>query len=220
MIFNKKFPIVNNDYVKQVVVDTHRRETLAQIAKRVRLEKGFTVKSVAQKSGGRIAASYVSRIENGQITNPSPAKLKALAIGLDTPEDVIFAAVRGEPLDGKGVLSARFNSISKDIELLRPDDKAFILQGLEALHHHIQVRIASYTNHNLVGINGNKEINIRELVKAIQSEHPDFAVADILDIYYEHDVEKYDEEQIRIVRDMKSRFQTKNNELDALKTTG
>lgn len=78
-----------------------RGETLADYVSRVRVqEKHLSLTAVGRNSGGQIDGSYVSRIENGIVTNVSPEKLSALAKGLDVPEDEIFAVARGQSMVG------------------------------------------------------------------------------------------------------------------------
>ena len=76
-----------------------RIETLSQYVKRILNEKQMTMKNVQERSEGGIADAYVGSIVNGVAKNPSVDKLKALAMGLDEPEDDVFKVARGLPLD-------------------------------------------------------------------------------------------------------------------------
>lgn len=112
-------------------------ETLADYVQRVRNEKGFSLKKVEYQSDNgedRITDSYVSRIENGLITNVSPRMLRALARGLCEPEDVVFAVARGKSLtetadpedEEMQVFFYRYKNLSKkDKDELRPSWEMF-----------------------------------------------------------------------------------------------
>ncbi len=78
------------------------RETLADYVRRVRNERSLSLGDVKRASGGQIATSHVSRIENGDTRNITVDKLVALARGLDTPADELFAVARGAPLSEPG----------------------------------------------------------------------------------------------------------------------
>jgi transcriptional regulator with XRE-family HTH domain len=75
-----------------------RTESLADLVRRVRQEKKLSLNDVVRQSGGRIANSHVSRIENGFATNITTAKLRALAAGLQVSDDEVFAAAHGKAM--------------------------------------------------------------------------------------------------------------------------
>jgi len=72
-----------------------KRESLGDYVKRVRNEKGFSLTDVEVNSGRRISNGYVSRIENGHVTNPTRAKLQALARGLRVSPQEIYEIAFG-----------------------------------------------------------------------------------------------------------------------------
>jgi transcriptional regulator with XRE-family HTH domain len=72
-----------------------KREDLADFVKRTRKEKGLSLADVARRSGGEIAKSTISQIENRYGLNVTKDSLKALAIGLGVPEEAVFAVARG-----------------------------------------------------------------------------------------------------------------------------
>jgi transcriptional regulator with XRE-family HTH domain len=72
-----------------------RRESLSELVRRVRQDKGYSLNEVSRRSGLEIANSHISRIENGESTNVSVEKLQALAKGLGISEVEVFAAARG-----------------------------------------------------------------------------------------------------------------------------
>jgi transcriptional regulator with XRE-family HTH domain len=93
-------------------------ESLADFVRRVRSEKGFSLSDVRRNSGLQIANSYVSRIENGEVTNVTPEKLKALAKGLKVSEDEIFAIARGKPLNGAEAVDAEMAHFASRVKKL------------------------------------------------------------------------------------------------------
>lgn len=87
-------------------------ESLADYVRRIRNEKGLSLVDVSARSGGAVGRTHINRIENGFTTNPSPRKLRALAVGLGVPEEELFAVARGrmpankDDADGFGRLRA------------------------------------------------------------------------------------------------------------------
>lgn len=73
--------------------------TLAEYVSGLMNDQGLSLRDVEDKSkrGGMkgITKSYINKIRNGFVTNPSPDKLKALARGIDRPEEEIFDIVLG-----------------------------------------------------------------------------------------------------------------------------
>lgn len=74
--------------------------TLAEYVRSQMLAQGLSLRDVELRSkhGGMqgITKSHINKIKNGFVTNPSPDKLKALARGINRPEEEIFAIVLGE----------------------------------------------------------------------------------------------------------------------------
>ena len=97
-MFSNLLPSLSVPYVKRFAV-RKKKETLSDFVRRIRSEKNLSLMSVQRRSGGQIAGSYVSRIENGYILNVTPKKLRALAKGLGVSEDEVFAIARGSSTD-------------------------------------------------------------------------------------------------------------------------
>ena len=80
-------------------------ESLAQYVQRILHEKDLKHLDVEERSRHNgdegIAHAYIGQIVKGLAWNPSVSKLKALAVGLDEPEDDLFNVARGLPLDYK-----------------------------------------------------------------------------------------------------------------------
>lgn len=96
-------------------------EPLGDFIRRTRNDKGLSCAEVSNRSGRHveaISASYVNRIENNQIKDPSPTILRALADGLDIPPaDVLLRAAGlvppGEPAEEHHLVT-RFRELSQD----------------------------------------------------------------------------------------------------------
>jgi transcriptional regulator with XRE-family HTH domain len=70
-------------------------EALKSFVRRVRREKNLSTSDIQARSQGKISDAYVSKIENGEVKNVSPEKLRALAEGLGVSEEEIFRVARG-----------------------------------------------------------------------------------------------------------------------------
>jgi transcriptional regulator with XRE-family HTH domain len=117
------------------------KESLAEFVKRHRHQKNLSLKDVQRRSKGKITDGYISRIENGVYTNPSPVKLKALATGLGVTEDDIFAIVRGyKPKEPDGIKEQYLLDFVTDaLDLLRQRI------GNEEFFNFLTVQMTQYT---------------------------------------------------------------------------
>ncbi len=70
-------------------------ETLGEYVRRTRTEKNLSTSDVQARSMNSISDAYISQIENGNVKNVSPEKLRALAKGLGVVEDEVFRVARG-----------------------------------------------------------------------------------------------------------------------------
>jgi transcriptional regulator with XRE-family HTH domain len=113
-------------------------ETLADFVRRVRAEKNLSLSDVERQSGrhgGKIASSYVSRIENGYNNNPGPGKLKALARGLDVPEDEIMAVAFGRaPKTDAEARELKLLGYFRELPGDRQDDVIRMVRALHSAH--------------------------------------------------------------------------------------
>lgn len=71
--------------------------TLAEFIKTERKKRKLSAVDIERNSGGAISDSYISRIENGEVTNVSVEKLDALAKGLGVSDEDVYRAARGLP---------------------------------------------------------------------------------------------------------------------------
>lgn len=89
---------MNNYYMAK-----NKSETPQEYVARIMREKDLSTYKVEKnsrdaRSGDFISQSSVSKILNGDIKNPSTPKQKALARGLDEPEQVVLAVFAGKSL--------------------------------------------------------------------------------------------------------------------------
>lgn len=116
-------------YGKRLVV-VRERETLADLVRRVRKEKGLSLMAVRVASGYHLATSYISRIENGDVTNVGLEKLKALAKGLGLSEEQVIAAATGRaPENDPGFTKSRFGLLSLKFDKV-PHDRRVNVEAL------------------------------------------------------------------------------------------
>ena len=87
------------------------------------LERRLSGYEIERRSSRKISQSYFNRIKAGQIVNPSPEKLKAIADGMGISEEHLFAIVRGITPDSKSIAHEGLNLIFKKFEQL-PTDKS------------------------------------------------------------------------------------------------
>ncbi len=112
----------------------HIREDLADFVKRVRAQKGFSLKLVEDQSNGRIDKSYVSQIENRAVLSESISlkKLSGLAEGLQEPEEVVVAVARGKlPSDIKDLRELKLIEDWRSLPPSQRDDAEAFMQLLK-----------------------------------------------------------------------------------------
>ena len=109
--------------------------SLADYVRRIRNEKNLSLAQVSSRSHARIGKTHINRIENGTVNRVSLLKLRALALGLDVPEDDLIAVAQGKPprtnaTKNEAKLLSYFRQLSAD----RQED---VLVMLHALAKHI-----------------------------------------------------------------------------------
>jgi len=90
--------------------ERHPITSLADYVRRIRNEKNLSLAQVSSRSHGRIGKTHINRIENGTVNRVSLIKLRALAVGLDVPEDDLIAVAQGK--------SPRIEATENEIKLL------------------------------------------------------------------------------------------------------
>src|ERR1044072_1010215 len=76
------------------------KETLIEYVKRIMRQKNLTLRDIEENSDGEISNSYISKILNGRVENPTADKILALARGLQVDPHEVFAAISGKEQDG------------------------------------------------------------------------------------------------------------------------
>lgn len=117
-------------------------EPLGDFISRIRNEKGLSCTDVSKQSarfGKPITASYVNRIENKRIKNPSPDRLRALAHGLGIPVEDVLARAAG--LVGAGGQSEEHHLVTRFRELSQ-DRRAVVLNIVDMFHSEASHRTA------------------------------------------------------------------------------
>ncbi len=105
-------------------------ETLGEHLKRIRVEKRLTLRAVEEKT--MISNAYLSQIENGRITKPSPSVLYKLANCYGTSYEELMK------LAGYPVVSSREKSIaarSPSLEKITKEEEKELLAYLEFLRN-------------------------------------------------------------------------------------
>ena len=118
-------------------------EKLSAFVRRLILEKGLTHAGVAARSRNLITDGYVRDLISEKTTNPSVAKLKALARGLGVSEDEIFDVARGIDPKMRGQYGDPFlNHLVQKYSELSANSKTALLTVLHMLDREIDERLA------------------------------------------------------------------------------
>src|ERR1041385_9149378 len=111
--------------------------SLADYVRRIRNEKNLSLAQVSSRSYGRMGKTRINRIENGPVNRGSLFKLRALALGIDVPEDDLIAVTRGKPArkdltENEAKLLSNFRQLYAD----RREDVLIMLNALAARFPH------------------------------------------------------------------------------------
>ena len=133
-----RFPILvrpfAEGYVEPIRMANRSPEPLGDFISRIRNEKGLSCADVSKQSarfGKPISASYVNRIENKRIKDPSPDRLMALAHGLGIPAEDLL--VRAAGLVAPGGQSEELQLVTRFRELSQ-DRRVVILNIVDMFH--------------------------------------------------------------------------------------
>lgn len=119
-------------------------EDLADFVRRVMKEAGVSYREVeetAQKKGFKISNGYISKIVSRAAANISIEKLRALAAGLNRPDEEVFAVARGQMLDVGKINDAVMNLLAFNYGKLPKRDKEALDPLLRALQREIAERL-------------------------------------------------------------------------------
>jgi transcriptional regulator with XRE-family HTH domain len=139
LIFRESIPKESTTYVNRSSVQN--QETLADFVRRVRNEKNLSLTDVERRSGDQIANSYVSRIENGLVTNVSPQKLTALAKGLGVDDSEVMAIAFGKKRSDPAIEDALLHAMGYEYGKLSEKDKEALRPVLELVLEQIKQRL-------------------------------------------------------------------------------
>jgi transcriptional regulator with XRE-family HTH domain len=95
----------------------------------------------AKRKGFKISQGYISKIVSDAAANISVGKLRALAAGLNRPEEEVFAVARGQRLTDEKVNEAVMNSLAFNYGKLTKKDKEAVAPLLRALQREIDERL-------------------------------------------------------------------------------
>jgi transcriptional regulator with XRE-family HTH domain len=118
-------------------------EKLSAFVRRLIHEKDLTHAEVAARSRHLITDGYIRDIISEKTTNPSVAKLKALARGLGVNEDEVFDVARGVDPSKRGHHSDWFlDNLLKKFSDLQTSDKNELMPTLKMLDREVDERLA------------------------------------------------------------------------------
>lgn len=148
------------------------KEDLADYVRRVRNEKGLSLRDVEIKSGGGISKGYVGQIENRDVLGQSvtPHKLQALAVGLSVSEDEVFAVARGKSLSAQEVFDSEIYLMLKGYAELSKKDKVELLPTVRMLSAEIRRRNLSTPKNEAVERN---DVAAPEVLPIIDTRTPE-----------------------------------------------
>ena len=133
-----RFPILVRPFAERCVepirMANRSPEPLGDFIRRIRNEKNLSCTRVSKQSarfGKAISASYINRIENKQIKNPSADRLRVLAHGLGIPAADLLARAAG--LVAPGGQSEELHLVTRFREL-SPDRRVDILNIVDMFH--------------------------------------------------------------------------------------
>jgi transcriptional regulator with XRE-family HTH domain len=126
------------------VMPKNQDEDLADFVRRVMNEDKVSYRDIEERAannGFQISNGYVSKIVGRSAQNISLEKLRALAVGLNRPEDEVFAVARGVELEANLLLDAQMNSMVSKYQKLSRRDKEAVAPLLRALQREIDERL-------------------------------------------------------------------------------
>lgn len=110
-------------------------ETIAQYIARTMLEKDISGYDIERRTRKRISQSYANRIKLGEIKTPSLDKLKALAVGLDVPEQELLDIARGATEEKNSQLDKELLYYVHELSAPRQLDLVAIAKALYRREH-------------------------------------------------------------------------------------
>lgn len=112
--------------------------TLAKFVDRICSERSISAYDIAKRSGGEISAAHAQRIRTGKVSNPTNAKLKALAKGLGITKDELYTVLAGKEPDANTIIDPRLHRMGRNYKKLKARDKQAVDPLLDLLDREIQ----------------------------------------------------------------------------------
>jgi transcriptional regulator with XRE-family HTH domain len=140
----KFIPAVISEYSTNTYDSMNHFEDLASYILRVCKEDNLSFNAIerrAKRKGFKISQGYISKIVSDAAANISVGKLRALAAGLNRPEEEVFAVARGQRLTDEKVNEAVMNSLAFNYGKLTKKDKEAVAPLLRALQREIDERL-------------------------------------------------------------------------------
>jgi len=72
------------------ITDTERQVLFGKYLKQLREDKGLSLRDVEEKTKNQVSNAYLSQVENGKISQPSPSILHALSTVYDDPYEKLM----------------------------------------------------------------------------------------------------------------------------------
>jgi len=111
--------------------DTDKPDTLGRYLKSVRLGKKLTLRDVEEATSKEVSNGYLSQLESGKITKPSPHVLYALSTSLGVPyETLMERAGYIVPSGGQAEGAKHGKAATYSVDNLSPDEEAALLDYL------------------------------------------------------------------------------------------
>lgn len=107
-----------------------QQPTLSTYLTGIMTDRKISGYDLERKSGGKLPQSYVNRVKNGTIKNPSFEKIRLFASSLGVPPDEIFSVVTGKA----GEKSATALNIASYVTELPDAVQHDLLEMVKVLH--------------------------------------------------------------------------------------
>jgi transcriptional regulator with XRE-family HTH domain len=111
--------------------DIDKPDTLGRYLKSVRLGKKLTLRDVEEATSKEVSNGYLSQLESGKITKPSPHVLYALSTSLGVPyETLMERAGYIVPSGGQAESAKHGKAATYSVDNLSADEEAALLDYL------------------------------------------------------------------------------------------
>jgi len=129
------------EYITFCGVNRKQKDGIGEyLLAKVNADPSLTLRRIAERSGGEVTHSYLSKLISGAAGNPSIDKLQAIADGLGVPFEEVAAAAAGGRLDDAEAFDSEIRVAFKGFDELGDDDKRELLASVRILGGEIQRR--------------------------------------------------------------------------------